>query len=104
MGVRYEDALIVTLLSGVLDMEESVTYQKILRKGEAKGKAEEARRLLLLVGRDQWGGPSADVQAALQAVADVNQLEELNLRLRHAASWQELLGWNGSGERAVKGS
>jgi hypothetical protein len=95
MGVRYADALIETLLPGVLAMEESVTYQKIIRKGEARGKTEEARRILLLLGRDQFGEPSAEVQAALDAVADVSRLEELTLRLKHVSSWQELLGLHG---------
>jgi hypothetical protein len=72
------------------------TYQAILEEGEAigeaRGKAEEARRILLLLGRDKFGAPSVNVQAALDALADVNRLEELTVRLKHAASWQELLG------------
>lgn len=31
-------------------------------------------------------------QAALNALADVHRLEELTVRVQHAASWQELLG------------
>jgi hypothetical protein len=83
MGVRYADALIETLLQGVLAMEESVTYQKIIRKGKAEGltegRVEEARRILFLLGRDQFGEPPADVQAALDAVTEVNRLEELTV-------------------------
>jgi hypothetical protein len=110
MGLRYAQALIETLLQGVLAMEESVTYQAILRKGRAEGKAEgkaegraegqvegqaaEARRILLMLGRDQFGDPPADVSAALSGIADVGRLEALTLRLKHAASWQELLGAN----------
>jgi predicted transposase YdaD len=96
MGLRYERALIERLVRGVLGMKESVTYQAILEegeaRGEAKGKAEEARRMLLLFGRDRLGEPPADVTAALDAVADVGRLEALALRLKHVASWQELLG------------
>jgi hypothetical protein len=95
MGVRYDDALIDTLLQGVLAMEESVTYQKIIRKGKAEGKAEEARKILLLLGRDHFGEPSAEVQAVLDALTDVQRLEELALRVHHVGSWQELLGSNG---------
>ncbi len=55
MGVRIERALVQRLLQGVLSMQESVTYQAILEEGEAtgiaKGKAEEARRMLLLFAR-----------------------------------------------------
>jgi hypothetical protein len=96
MGLRYSDALIDSLLQGVMAMEESVTYQKIIKKGEALGKAlgkvEEARRLLLLQGRNRFGETSPEVQSALDALTDVNHLEELSVRLLHVASWQELLG------------
>jgi predicted transposase YdaD len=103
MGLRYADALIETLLQGVLAMEDSVTYQKILRKGLAQGvtqglaqgRAEEARRLLLLLGRKHLGEPSADARTALESLTDVDQLEELTLRLTDVSSWQELLGLPG---------
>jgi predicted transposase YdaD len=100
MGLRYDEALIGRLLEGVRDMEESVTYQAIIRKGEAKGRAEgraegqleEARRVLLIVGRRRLGEPTADVIAALDAKTEVPELEQLAERLDQAASWQDLLG------------
>jgi hypothetical protein len=103
MGLRYQDALIQTLLRGVATMEESVTYQAILRKGEAlgeaKGKAEEARRVLLLLGRTRFGEPSAEAVAALDALSDVGRLEELAVRLLRAGSWEELLGLDSPARR-----
>jgi hypothetical protein len=95
MGMRYEQALIETLLQGVTAMEESVTYQAILRKG----KAEEARNILLLQGRARFGEPSSEAVAALEALTDVQKLEELTVRLLQATSWQELLGLNGPARR-----
>jgi hypothetical protein len=100
MGLRYERALIQQLVQGVRGMKESVTYQAILEEGEAKGllkgkaegKAEEARRMLVLFGQNPLGEPSAEVKAALEAIADVNRLEELAVRVNSVASWQELLG------------
>lgn len=88
MGLRYERAVIQTLLHGVLTMKESVIYQAILEEG----KADEARRMLLLFARDKFGEPPAEVQAALDAVVDVNRLEELAPQVMHVASWHELLG------------
>jgi hypothetical protein len=77
-------------------MMESVTYRAIFEegfaKGWAKGERKAARKILLLLGRDQLGEPSAGVQATLAAIADVDRLEYLIVRLKHAASWQELLG------------
>jgi predicted transposase YdaD len=108
MGLRYERALIQTLLQGVRDMKESVTYQAIIEegeaRGEAKGKAEgeasEARKILLLQGRKRFGDPPAEAAAALEGLTDVSKLEELSVRLLQASSWQELLGLKGAGRRA----
>jgi hypothetical protein len=91
MGVRYPDALIDSVLHGVMTMEESVTYQSIIRKGEVN----EARKMLLLQGRSRFGKPTAEVTATLEALTDVSQLEELGVRLLRASSWQELLGLPG---------
>ena len=107
MGLRYEQPLVQTLLRGVLSMKESVTYQAILEegeaigviKGEAKGKAEEARRMLLLQGRDLLGEPSAKIVAQLDAVTDLARLEALLLRVPHVKTWEELLGVNGAGRQ-----
>jgi hypothetical protein len=116
MGLRYERAMVQTLLRGVMNMKESVTYQAILEEGEAigvakgkaegeakgkaegeaKGKAEEARKMLLLQGRDRFGVPSAKIEGLLNAVADLGRLEALLLRLLHVKTWEELLGLNGS--------
>lgn len=100
MGLRYEAALIQTLLQGVVAMQESVTYQAIFREGEAKGKAEgltegkigEARRMLLVVGRSLLGEPAADVLSALDAITDVERLEKLAEGMKNASSWRRLLG------------
>jgi len=108
MGLRYDQELIGRLLEGVIAMEESVTYQAIIRKGwetgraegKAEGKAEgekmgrldEARKTLLLVGRSRLGEPEADVTAALQAIDDLEKLEQLIVRVLEVNTWQELLG------------
>jgi hypothetical protein len=100
MGLRYESAIVQSLLRGVKNMKESTTYQAILGEGEAigvaKGKAEEARKMLLLQGRDRFGEPSAKIVAQLDAVTDLGRLEALLIRLLHAKTWEELLGANGT--------
>ncbi len=72
-------------------MEESTTYQAIIRKGEARGRAEEARRLLLRLGQKQLGQPDAAVVAAVQAITDVERLEALAEQVLEARTWQQLL-------------
>jgi len=100
MGLRYESAIVQSLLRGVVNMKESTTYQAILKEGKAEGKAigkaEEARKMLLLQGRDRFGEPSAKIVSQLDAVTDLARLEALGLRLLHVKTWEELLGANGT--------
>jgi hypothetical protein len=97
MGMRYEQAMIRTLLQGVTAMKESVTYQAILREGEAN----EARKMLLLQGRSRFGEPPPpEAVAALDAVTDVSRLEELGVRLLQVSSWQDLLGLSSTSRRS----
>jgi hypothetical protein len=99
MGLRYETAVIQALFQGVRGMEESVTYQEILRVGTDRGIAQgitegqikEAQRLLGLLGRGRFGEPSPEVVAALESIKDLDRLEELTVRLLKAGSWGELL-------------
>ena len=102
MGLRYEQALVQRLLQGVMAMKESVTYQAIIEEGKAVGLTEEARKILLLQGRNRFGEPSAEALAAVNALTDVQKLEELAVRLLEASSWEELLGPNGAGRRGRK--
>ena len=68
-------------------MEESTTYQAIIRKG----KAEEAQRMLLLFGEMRLGPPDQSIVAAVQAITDVARLEALARQLDDVESWQQLL-------------
>ena len=80
-------------------MEESVTYQAIIEKGmekgiekgEARGRVEEARRLLLRRAGFVSVPPDEATQAALAAIADVERLERWGERLVQVTTWQELL-------------
>ncbi len=72
-------------------MRESTTYQYILDEGRAEGRAEEARRFLLRLGRIQLGQPDSATEAALQAINDAERLERMGERLLRVQSWQEVL-------------
>src|SRR5438105_4127425 len=84
-------------------MEESVTYQAIIRKGMAKGRAEakangkaegmveEARRILLLLGTDAFGAPDAATNATIAGILDRDRLEALIDRVGEVKDWQALL-------------
>jgi predicted transposase YdaD len=99
LGLRYPQEFIENLFHGVTSMEESVTYQAILAKGEAKGKVKgieegkllEARGTLLRLGRKRWGPPDAAITEAIMALIDLARLEALQERVSDVSSWSELL-------------
>jgi predicted transposase YdaD len=110
-GLSHPREWIDRLVEGVIEMEESVTYQAIVSKGLeqgrlqglAQGRAEgltegreqEARALVLLVGRKHLGNPSPAEESQLLAVNDVQRLERFIERLADPesklADWSELL-------------
>ena len=90
MGLRFPDEVIGPLLEGVQAVQDSSTYQKILRDGEAKGRTKEARRMLLRQGIKRFGTPDAEALAALEGIQDINLLEELGDRILDA----DLNDWN----------
>jgi hypothetical protein len=86
-GLRYSRAVVDSVFQGVKTMEESTTYQGILEKG----RAQEAQRILLRQGRKKFKKPSPEVEAALQAITDLERLERMGDRLLTASSWDDLL-------------
>ena len=87
LGLRYSDEFAHALFEEGLGMEESATYQAIVRRS----RADEGRRLLLLLGEAKFGPPDAAARATIEGLSDVTELEELGVRLMSAGSWQELL-------------
>jgi len=81
-------------------MKESSTYQAIKEEGRREGREEArregrremARRILLRLGEDRFGGrPTAAQEVAIAAITDLERLEELVLRAGHVDSWAQLL-------------
>lgn len=91
MGLRYPADLTDRLLREVRAMRDSVTYQAILAEGEAEGALKEARKLLLSLGTQRFGRPSAAVREALSGITTVERLERLSEHLLKVESWDELL-------------
>ncbi len=103
MGLKYGREQIHELLKGVRGMEESVTYQEIIEKGEARGEAkgeargrvqgeiDEAQRLLLLVGTEHLGPADEAIRLQIEAIDSVAQLERLITQALKASSWHDVL-------------
>jgi predicted transposase YdaD len=96
MGMRYPADLVDQLLRGITEMKESTTYQAILAEGRAEGRTEgrveEARRMVLLFGEAALGPADRQTRAALNAMSNLEELEDLARRAPRAASWADLLG------------
>lgn len=75
----------------MINIEESITYQEIFRKGEALGRLEEALDFLVLLGTERLGRPNAAALRKLRAINDRKQLHRLGLRINSVESWKDLL-------------
>ncbi len=111
MGLRYDRDLVHHLLKGVRGMEESVTYQEIIEKGEARGRAmglregeakglregemrgkiEEARRVLVRLGSKRLGPPDESTLGRIEALDSLERLELLVEQAVDAVNWQDLV-------------
>ena len=102
MGLRYPDTVAEELLKGVQDMEESSTYQAIMRKGrvigeqigrqegEQAGRMEEARQMIYLFGTARLGDIDKVTRARIEALTTQEELEGLAKRLAAVENWSEL--------------
>jgi hypothetical protein len=68
-------------------MEESITYQEIVGIGQLK----EAKKLFLRLAKVRFGRASRKDVQAIEAIDDVELLEQLGERLLKVDSWEELL-------------
>jgi hypothetical protein len=106
MGLRYSEEQVDEVFEGISSMilgirgiEESSVYQGIFAKGEAKGRvegqiqgrAEEARDVLLRLGRKKLGQPDEGVRTQVATIDDVDRLNALLERILDVSSWSELL-------------
>jgi hypothetical protein len=91
-GLRIPDkAAARQLFQGVRAMRESVTYMAILDEGRDEGRIDEAKKIILRLGRELFGPPDEATAATLAAIEDLERLEFLSDQLLKVKSWQELL-------------
>ena len=60
-------------------------------RGAARGKEEEARNLLLRLGTKRFGEPGKSVRARIEAISQIEALEQLVERTVDVEAWQDLL-------------
>ena len=72
-------------------MEESTTYQAILRRGEERGETRGMRETILQQGRLRFGEPSAEQARSLNGITNRERLQQLAARIFDVTTWQDLL-------------
>jgi hypothetical protein len=86
LGLRYTEEVLRPIFERCHEMEESSTYQAILRKGEARCQARALRRALLGQGRHRnFGEPGKET------VTDLDRLNALTERVLDVNTWDDLL-------------
>lgn len=87
-GLRLPKQDVNQLFRGVsTPMRESTTYQAILEEG----RVDELHRMILRQGRERFGEADETFRQDIEAITDIDTLEELSLRLLKVSSWAELL-------------
>lgn len=90
VGLRYDDAIADALFHGVQQMEESSTYQAILRRGRAEERAERQNDLIAQL-RERFGAVPPEVEARIRATTDPDKLRNAFLQVLHVASPADLV-------------
>jgi hypothetical protein len=70
-------------------MEESVTYQAIMEKGEMRG----ARKIFLDLATKRLGEPPAEVTETLNSMTKLKKIEELIELIPTWRTWNALLDY-----------
>lgn len=109
-GMRVAKEDLASIYSGVRIMQESTAYDMILEEGLEKGmekgleeglekgRLEEARRILCLLGEEQFNTPAEPkVQAKIAAIQSLAELEQLTRKVAKAKTWEELLAGKEAG-------
>lgn len=87
-GLRYAEERLLELYMSLHNiLEDSTTYQGIMRRGEARGR----QNSLLEMARHRFGPPTPQAEAAVRATADLDRLRRMAERIFDATGWDDLL-------------
>jgi len=86
-GMRVTRNVALKLFQGVRAMQESDTYLYI----QDEGRIAEAKKIILMLGKERFGPPNESIHASLTAESDLDRLEHLSKLLLKVANWDELM-------------
>lgn len=87
LQLRYGKMQAGELLRMAIDAREDGPFWVFVQEGRAEGR----RELLLALGREKFGPPSPEQEAAVKATTDPARLDDLAKKLLRAATWDDLL-------------
>jgi hypothetical protein len=73
-------------------MQGWLLYQLAWETGFRRGQLTEARKILRMLGDKEFGPPHARIVRIIERLTDLEQLEDLAMRVRTARNWPSLLG------------
>jgi len=87
LGMRYDKDVLRRLFEGIMQKHQSSAYDMLLDLGQERA----FHKMLLKLGRKKFGPPPADVEAAINALTDLDQMDRMIDTLDRAADWQAWL-------------
>jgi hypothetical protein len=91
LRLRAADEVRQLFQGASIAMRESVTFQAILEEGEQTGRIKELHRTILRLGRVRFGEADEATRLQIEAMRDIERLEDLTERLLFVSSWDELM-------------
>jgi hypothetical protein len=74
-----------------MSVTESAFLNEFIAKGEAKGRADEARLFVMRLASKRFGQAPNSIESAIQSVSDRERLERMGDRIYEAKDWDDLL-------------
>ena len=65
--------------------------QQIRRDSRRAGRVEEARHIVLQLGRHRWGEPDDTSRLRLESITDLDELERIAERVLDVSCWEEMV-------------
>ena len=92
-GLRYDAGQIAQMHRRLaMNLEkDSIYYQFVLDRGEARGRLRESRKMLTRQVSKKFEVERETIEAALDAIEDLERLERMGDRIFEAESWEDLL-------------
>ncbi len=99
MGLRFSSMVIEGIMKGAWNMEDSVVYQDIIRKGKdagltegrIEGRIETSRSSILLFASHFFGEATEWQKLELNKIEDADRLARMMKGIPKLTSWEELL-------------